>query len=509
MESKAVDESSWPSYRLTSTDEAEVGSKLVAEITVAAQPMQSDHEAELEALRKRYQELEQKITDINGEIDKLTSKADKVDYVLASCSGVVSGLIDVLFVGEPNASKLQNWTDEKSEKLVVKFAKLNGWDGGRGGQGRPDRAIAFLENKYKVPYDSRGGGDVAQRLTRPSLHHYDSLAHHPTIVGLVFSILDQFNMTVSLNSTILPGVLNVIDVSPDQQKMSVGNQFKLQGNSFIGKLFCGCINWFGHLVSDFAGASNSTGRGAGIPGPILSLAGDINAITSALNLPTTKLQKTFYEIGAKMYEAGFDARFEATQAIPVVLNELLTRTFYAVRRGCWYLKKNKGGKQKFKFKDLWHAIKPFGNATVKRMVLVSGAVFTALDMSVAALKSMGDGFEFLLNVNIVGVGRLIISVGMEINQDLSRGELQREVFIKRQQLMFTGQAIMAYKTADTWAQIPTAIASLEDAELSIGRSWQESVGVWSDYSQHIQPERQQKIKELDQEAKREFLDILD
>ncbi|WP_203641965.1 hypothetical protein [Levilactobacillus andaensis] len=509
MENKIAGASSWPSYRLTSTDESDGEDKLVAEITVAAQPVQTVHQAELEPLMKSYQELEKKITDISGEIDKLTPKADKVDYVLASCSGIVSGLIDILFVGAPNKSKLQNWTDKQSGDIVVKFAKLNGWDGGQDGAYREDRAIAFLEGKFKVPYDSRGTSDVAQGVTRPELHHYDSPGHHPTIVGLVFSIIDQFNMTVTLNSSSQPGILQVLDVSSDQQSMKSKNQFRLQGNSFIGKIFCGCMNWFGHLMSDFAGASNSVGRGAGIPGPIMSLAGDINAVTGALNIPQSNIQKTFYDIGAKMYKEGFDARFEAAQAIPVVFNELLTRTFYAIRRSCWYLKETKEEHQKFVFKDFWQAVKPFNNATINRMILVSSAVFTALDVSAAAIKTGGVRFESLVNVNIVGVGRLIISVGMEIRQDVTRGKLQREVFIKRQQLMFTGQAIMWYRLADVWAQVPATVAALEEAELAIGQSWQKSVVIWADYDQRIQPERQQKIKKLDQEAKREFLDILD
>ena len=55
-------------------------------------------------------------------------------------------------------------------------------------------AISYLERHFKVPYDQRGCGDAGQFIfdLNPTNHHFKSLAHNPTLLGLFFSILDQF-----------------------------------------------------------------------------------------------------------------------------------------------------------------------------------------------------------------------------------------------------------------------------------------------------------------------------
>ena len=57
--------------------------------------------------------------------------------------------------------------------------------------------MRYLERRFKVPYDQRGAGDAASFIfdLNPKNHHFKSLAHNPTLLGLFFSILDQFNNT--------------------------------------------------------------------------------------------------------------------------------------------------------------------------------------------------------------------------------------------------------------------------------------------------------------------------
>lgn len=85
-----------------------------------------------------------------------------------------------------------------------------------------------------------------------------SLAHSPDIIGLFFSILNQFTSTASF---VANGRL--VTVATDT--------FELQGGNFIMKIMCGIANWFGHLMSDVAGSSGSHGRGTGIVMPFYEL----------------------------------------------------------------------------------------------------------------------------------------------------------------------------------------------------------------------------------------------
>ena len=75
-------------------------------------------------------------------------------------------------------------------------------------------AIGFLERKFKVNYDQRNGADVDWKFRlSPSNHHFKSLSHSPDILGLFFSILDQFMNTSSFFAN---GKLVRIDTSSQE-----------------------------------------------------------------------------------------------------------------------------------------------------------------------------------------------------------------------------------------------------------------------------------------------------
>lgn len=92
-----------------------------------------------------------------------------------------------------------------------------------------------------------------------------SLAHSPDIIGLFFSILNQFTSTASF---VANGRL--VTVATDT--------FELQGGNFIMKIMCGIANWFGHLMSDVAGSSGSHGRGTGIVMPFMNYLDFVNLV---------------------------------------------------------------------------------------------------------------------------------------------------------------------------------------------------------------------------------------
>ena len=146
--------------------------------------------------------------------------------------------------------------------MVMGFAKKMGWNPKAKNADNVNSAIGFLEHGktnvnpedfhgFKVNYDQRKPGDVNNAFTiAPGTHHMMSLAHSPDIMGLFFSILNQFTSKASF---IADGKLVTIDSST----------YELQGGNFIMRIMCGIANWFGHLMSDVAGSSGSHGRGNG------------------------------------------------------------------------------------------------------------------------------------------------------------------------------------------------------------------------------------------------------
>ena len=117
---------------------------------------------------------------IQEEIYNNTSHADKLDYIIAASCGFLTGLIDVFFVGTFSLDRGKAWSNKTVNNFVMDVAKKCGYSGDR-----LDGAIKFLEDKYKIASDNAFSGQGIG--VSPKSHHLDDFAHHPTIIGLLFS----------------------------------------------------------------------------------------------------------------------------------------------------------------------------------------------------------------------------------------------------------------------------------------------------------------------------------
>ena len=211
-------------------------------------------------------DLDAVIYDLDKQIELLSSQADKWDYLVAVASGILCGMLDILWVGDFSLENGRAFASDKVDGFVGKTAKILGFKG----DDLKD-AVKFLEDTFPIPSDGNtpdfGGG---------LQHHLRDFAHHPTIVGLVFSLLTQF--TGMSYGTDVNGVFKIVPV-PDKSKAFIGKDIP-------DKLFKGTVVWFFHLVSDMAGSSSTAGitGGTGIPGPILSLAKELSALPIFKNM---------------------------------------------------------------------------------------------------------------------------------------------------------------------------------------------------------------------------------
>lgn len=361
-------------------------------------------------------------------LKKLTPECDKTDYILSACSGALCGVMDVFLVGKPGESPIGEITDKWFANRTEDFARLCGWTGEKGNL---SSAVRYLEKKFKIPYDQNGIGDIAKELLNltPKNHHFKSLGHNPTILGLFFSMLDQFTNTSHFVSE---GELIIFS--------KFNEDFHLEGKDIPSKLFCGFANWFGHLISDLSGSSTSKGRGMGIPSPFWSWTNDIIAIKRKLNLPVGKFDKSLNKLAIDIYKQGYDTRFQTAQTIPVFVNELLVRFVYSIRRLVRYFSTTKNNDRSFKL--LWKSCEPFSNATVKRMLTVAHGTYCFIDAGDAIARGFvtgGGSFnvtEFVLRLNIIGIGRFAISLYGETSRGLKRHAIKEDVIIlKREKLI--------------------------------------------------------------------------
>lgn len=372
-------------------------------------------------------EFETVLFDLDNQIKVLSSRADELDCLVAVASGILCSMLDILWVGEFSIKEGRNFASDKIEKLVKKTAKLCGYKGDD-----LRAAVEVLEEKYPIPSDGNtpdfGGG---------LQHHLRDFAHHPTIIGLIFSLLTQF--TGMSYGTDKNGVFKVTPVL-NRSKAFIGNDI-------CDQLYNGTIVWFLHLVSDMAGSNKTAGitGGTGIPGPLLSLAKELSVLPIFRNMKigdndlSVFLSKVFNgTLFAKHDKNGkiirdtvvkFDLRGElgavvqlSKQALPVLANDCIVRSFYFIRRFALALKKMNCASlgDVCLYNIDWDGVKPFGNPTVKRMLTISSAVFSTIDITEAVISQ-----KYFVAVNYAGVGRFAIAIGNEIASHLKVRDVKR------------------------------------------------------------------------------------
>lgn len=337
-------------------------------------------------------------------------QCDKWDYIFAATSGVIAGLIDSFFVGMPGKSKLGKWTNSQADKLVEKFTNVvykadrkkidklisekkisKPTDFAPNGMPVPKKepngiasSIGYLEKRFNVPYDARYAQDLkgaeGNVVFNPKDHHLKSLGHCADLVGLFFSILDQFT-----------GKVSIISDGKIQRFEPNSTTFRLQGNNFYEKLLFGFINWIGHMMSDIAGSSGTRGHeektGAGLAAPFF----EFFQLCDFGKINVGEDTKTLAQFTTTMYTNGYDARFAAAQAIPVALNEVLIRLFWSIKRHYYH---------KWPWKECI-PLKLSNKPELRRMLLVGHGCLCLVDVTDAAIRSGGEVMTFALHINMV------------------------------------------------------------------------------------------------------------
>lgn len=155
-------------------------------------------------------DIDKTIYDLNSQMELLSNQADNLDYFVAIASGIACGLLDILWVGEFNLANGRSVASDKVDAFVKKTAEM------LEGEKFDDvkSAVKALEKRFPIPSDGNtpdfGGG---------LQHHLRDFAHHPTIVGLAFSLLTQF--TEKSYGTDANGVFLIVDV-PEKSKPFIG-----------------------------------------------------------------------------------------------------------------------------------------------------------------------------------------------------------------------------------------------------------------------------------------------
>lgn len=436
------------------------------------------------------EQLNAKIAKLDKQIDIYTNDADKLDNAIAAASGLLCGLIDSFFVGTFSFEEGMNITNEKMEQKIMEIAKKQGWEGiqkgKRKGETPLDAAISFLENKFKPDEKTRmrehfmPSDPLENYFGGGTQHHLRDFAHHHSIIGLFFSVLTQFTGRAYGTDT------NGVFISVAVPKEMIGTDIKR-------KWAIAVTDWALHLASDMHGTSKNAGLGTGIPGPIVSLLKAISALPifgtkphvpgeepnpNKLSYFTAKLYNGTLlgqrDENGNLIPVKIDLRGEKAigqqlgkQAVPVLINDVLVRVFYFIRRLYLALKEN----EIYSWNDIvklnWRKIVPVNNRTINHMMLVASGTFVAVDLGDAAIRSAikcGGSWqkfaaELLLRINYPGIGRFVIALGTEGYMEFRRSKKRTERMALITELL-QANCIRIY---DTQKQMWIAAAQAEEA----------------------------------------------
>ena len=473
----------------------------------------------IDELDGKLSEVHAKIDNLNKEIERLTYNGDTGDLILAVGSGVLSGMLDKVFVGElglfkgagdeakEKFEKDLGSTHESLNKFILKYARKKGYKGDR-----LDGAISFLEKKYSVAQDNVWKG---KQISSAKTHHLDDLAHHPSILGLISAIAVQY-LRISdfaskdgsvhfvfvkptkddLIKIVVPllfsglifwlvnlaekGFVEFDEDLPKPIRMIVENLHKAPIALSILKT---TSNWSGHLVSDMGGSKNTAGGGAGIPGIFLSFLKEISMLPGIQdsNLPKV-LNDLYLNKKNSPLTHKLDLRTELAvveeQSMPIIANEVIVRTGYFVRHLIIETKDKE-------LKDVeWLRVVPLYNRTIVRMMTVATGAFTAVDLADAAVETAAKHHEacasvpsFLgvmaMRVNFVGLGRLAIAVTTDAAMGIKVGRDEKERAIMMQNMALLTEAKMYYRLADSQLEMANLFNAEKDMHEAEAEMWKQ------------------------------------
>ncbi len=446
-------------YQQLMTEQSDIAEEeiVAAEVTCKAE---SGAASVSIAERPSDAQIDAALAQVNKQLERYTFDGRKADYALGIISGLYAGVIDSVFVGAASFDGLDMaLSHQQVNNFIQEYAKSRGLGGDR-----LKDCIRDLEQAFKVAQDNvwKGAGIGVSAKN----HHLADLAHHPTPVGLLSSIIVQFlrigtfvnkegewhfvlvkteakDIVETLTPAVITGVLNwLVTLGEKTYQEETGEEIPkaLRGIAHFAAStpmlieIAKCAdNWFGHLVSDMGGSKNTAGGGMGIPGVFVSFLYELASLPVLKDSGLPAFVNDLYE------NQKLDLRHElclykelGKQSIPVIFNEIYTRVlFFASRLGIQTAEHKS-------LKDIdWKSVMPFGNRVIDRMLTISSMTFTIADTADAAvhaaIESCGNWVlfsgVFVSRFNYVGAGRAAIAIVKEVSNEQKEAQLLREKLI--------------------------------------------------------------------------------
>ena len=367
----------------------------------------------------------------------MENKLDKWDTAISVSSAVITVACDFFFVEDIDLKKAHEWGVKKTDEFVMSVSKKCGYQGDD-----ISGAIKYLEDRYHM-----AGDDLTHEFGGGSAHHLRDFSHHPTPVGLVFSILTQ--ITGKCYGTDTRGAFVCYDVPNWQEK------------DFVSGIYMGVISWGMHLISDMAGSSGTRkglGEGTGLPGLIMSLFKEVSSMpgirsiagVSNKNTPNKESNYNLSVVCSKMFngtlfakhdsdgkivkgtQIPFDLRTEIgivnesinnKQYLPVMFNNIIVAAGYSIRRFAKQIEMNNCKTlEELERIDIKVCLPYRKNDVFRHMKMIGAVTFSGIDITSSGIRAAvknknnkhGFAIDFVQGINYWGLGDLALSTNSEV-----------------------------------------------------------------------------------------------
>ena len=349
---------------------------------------------------------------VDEEFEEYVPESAKVYYSMAAASGILTGTLSMLHLSEKQLADIEEFKEKNWKPLIVSCANLAG----------------YKKNDYK------GAAKYLLNRTVRTLQQDEKvkealsvLSNHPSLTGLVFSIITQYcgkAVVLSENGKItlrkLPAYYAIGDTNAE-------------------KLVCAVLYWLFNLVADEAVSKRHIIDELGLSKVLLKKIKEFANFSFMKSIPNdfdeaehsfsnwlnktikgTELyfeQRDDAENGHPLFAMMGIALNIAEDSFPVLINECLVRSTYILLRVCDVVKERKITSFAELHEVSADTVLPTDERILSKMCMIASATFAGANIAGAVLKGIkgkkvgGKKFTdtFFAELNVAGIGRFIFA----------------------------------------------------------------------------------------------------
>ncbi len=395
-------------------------------------------------------EIDSRLKDVEEQLKRNTLSLTGYDQAAAFASGMVAGAIDSFVVGETNFFDIgQKTVGEQlrdiADLVIKKYDKNIEKD--RFTFAKPVETGVTVDGSVleKLSKKDSIGGLIAAALVQ--LGHGGMLRFDKKRPEAIEKEQEEKNgekskdnKTVIAVVSIIVGILKWLSTSRESDEQSEG-KFRLigrvrelvQSSPRFMMIMDMIERWQKQLPNELKEKEEKEGVHPGIPDVFMSFFSMLAIAPGMSETGLPEAMHTFKE--AKRLGINKIPIVESLtkQALPVVVNEILVRTFYFATRLAVELKNTEDIKA-----INWENVLPFGNRNIDRLLMLASITLNVADTADAAIRaaldSRGDfiafSVKFVTRFNFVAAGRAAIAV----IKDCSDEKMERELLHEKRML---------------------------------------------------------------------------